>query len=501
MGEEKKEFEFESTGGDKKGKKAIPPKWAIGVGAAGAVLLIGYIVGVVYFQNRFLFNTTINGEDFSQQEAVVAREFVENQANDFYITINGENGSAENIYAADIGLEFIASGAIENLLEEQNPFAWPLSLMREQEIDVSVDIVFEQALLDTRIASLDVVTGGQTDAVPATVVIENNEAILHPHEYGNVVDVELLQEVLEAYISMLSNEFTATDADIFFLPEFLSDSPEVVEAFENANRYLDAEITYLVGREVVVDRELIAQWVTIDDEFNVTLDEELVNAWLVEFIGTVNTGAFERYSPISAGATRTFISPVDGREITVSGGFFGWIVNSGEEFTTLLGNIRNGEVISREPIYWQRGITHGAHDWGDTFIQIDLTNQHMWAIFDGVVRLDSPVVTGYPGWREHIPQGTPTTQGVFSILEMLPGTNLVAPWLDDDDEPIYDIPVDYWMRYTWSGYGLHDMVRQPRFGGTQYRSTGSHGCTNLPLAAARELYGMIFIGMPVVVHH
>jgi lipoprotein-anchoring transpeptidase ErfK/SrfK len=466
-----------------------------------SLLVVVYIGGAIYFSNRFFFNTQVNGVDLSRQTTADARAFVESRANDYYITIIGEDRVTEKIYASEINLRFVASETIEGLSVAQNAFAWPLSLITSQEFEAEVDIYFDEELLSTRVSNLEIVTKGQIFPVSASVILEDNEVIIVPQQYGNVVDTERLQVALQEYIGTLADEFNAVEADIFIQPPFTSQSPEIVDAVETINRYLGAEITYLVGREVVVDRTLIFEWITIDDDFNVHLDEEQMSDWLAEFMGTVNTGAQEGVQPITSGATRKFTSPVDGREITVSGGYYGWIVYRDLEFAELLENIRTGEVIEREPIYFQRAVSHGAFDWGNTFLQVDLSGQHMWAIVNGEVVFNSPIVTGRAGYE--------TPQGVYSILEMLSPTVLRSPWVDPETgELSYELDVDFWMRTTWSGYGFHDAPwRRPKAFGGQYFLTGtgidrgSHGCTNLPLAAARELYNMIYIGMPVVVHY
>ena len=441
-----------------------------------------YIGGVVYFQERFFFNTQVNGVDFSRQTTADAREFVESKANDYYIMIIGESEESEVIYASEVDLRFEASEVIEELFDAQDPFRWPLSLLNSQETYAGFDSFFDEELLGDRVANLNIVTDGQTSPVSADVIMEDNEVVVVPHQYGDVVDVEVLNELVQEYVSILANEFNAIEADIFIQPELTTESSEIVDTFELANNYLSAEITYLVGSEIVVDRELIADWVSIDD-FNVHLDEEQMSEWLNNFIGNVNT----------LGTTRELTTP-EGRNVSVSGGDYGWVVARDLEFSELLENIRNGEVIEREPIFSQRATAHEAHDWGDTFLQVDLSEQHMWAFFDGEMLFESPVVTGRP------PEFN-TPQGVYFILEMLSPNVLISPWLDDDGEPTYETHVYYWMRTTWAGHGFHDAPWQDDFGGDHYREYGSHGCTNLPLEAARELYGMIHHMMPVVVHY
>ena len=449
------------------------------------ILLSGvYIGGAVYFSDRFFFNTEVNGVDFSRQRAEDARAFVESKADNFYITIIDTYGQTERIYAWEIDFRFTANETIEELFEAQNPFAWPLSLLNQQETYATVDLSFDEELLNMRVANLQVVTSGQTLPVSADVVMEGTEVVIVPQQYGNVIRVDILQELLLESVSNFVNEFRIEEADIFVQPELTTESQIIIDTFDHANRYLSTEVTYLVGREVVVDRALIAEWVAIDDHFNVHLDEEQVAEWLQEFIGTVNTH----------GTTRSLTTPL-GRNVTVTGGYYGWRVNRDEEFEALLGNIRNGDVIEREPIYAQRAMVHGPQDWGNTFLQVDMGIQHMWAIVNGEVVFESPVVTGLPEGRRSTPQG------VYFILERQRDRYLTGAIDPETGEPIYRTFVNYWMRTTWRGHGFHDATWQTEFGGTRYRTHGSHGCTNLPLAAAAELFDLTFIHMPVVVHY
>ena len=48
---------------------------------------------------------------------------------------------------------------------------------------------------------------------------------------------------------------------------------------------------------------------------------------------------------------------------------------------------------------------------------------------------------------------------------------------------------------------LHDADWRGSFGGTIYQWNGSHGCVNLPVDKAAELYGMIEVGDVVVTHY
>jgi len=62
------------------------------------------------------------------------------------------------------------------------------------------------------------------------------------------------------------------------------------------------------------------------------------------------------------------------------------------------------------------------------------------------------------------------------------GTNYEAP----------DVP---WVTYFYRGYALHGAPWRSSFG-----YSGSHGCVNLPVSVAKQVYDFAPLGTPVVVH-
>ena len=64
----------------------------------------------------------------------------------------------------------------------------------------------------------------------------------------------------------------------------------------------------------------------------------------------------------------------------------------------------------------------------------------------------------------------------------------------------YESPVTYWMQFN-GGIGLHDAAGwRSTYGGSIYYYSGSHGCVNLPLDFAKELYENFDVGTPVIVY-
>ena len=142
----------------------------------------------------------------------------------------------------------------------------------------------------------------------------------------------------------------------------------------------------------------------------------------------------------------------------------------------------------------QKATPEGQYSWGRTYVEVDISAQHMWYIKNGEVIFNSAVVTGSPG------RDTPA--GVFEILTKKRDKILRGNIDPVTGEREYETPVDYWARITWSGVGFHDATWQPAFGGQLYKQGyGSHGCINMPYSAVAKFYSLISVGDPVVVHY
>ena len=72
---------------------------------------------------------------------------------------------------------------------------------------------------------------------------------------------------------------------------------------------------------------------------------------------------------------------------------------------------------------------------------------------------------------------------------------------DKDGEPDYESHVAYWIPFIDNVIALHDANWRGSFGGNIYKWGGSHGCVNLPVKKAAEIYELSKVGDVVVVHY
>lgn len=188
--------------------------------------------------------------------------------------------------------------------------------------------------------------------------------------------------------------------------------------------------------------------------------------------------------------TRTFITN-GGEVIKVPGGTMGWKLNKDKTKKAIKkavkGNKKKVALVwdNMGAVMWD---SKKGNDIGNTYVEVSLKEQKVWYYNDGELELESSTVTGLPTIERQ------TKTGVHHILykqrdRILRGS--AGAW---------NSFVSCWMPFTWDGQGLHDASWRNSFGGSIYLYNGSHGCVNLPVAFASQLYEKVETGTPVIVY-
>ena len=467
----------------RKGNMGKKP-WIIAGSIVGALVVI-YLGISAFFIGHFYIDTEINGQDFSGKSVSDVENYIKEQVQDYELTIIEQNNEKDVIKGSDISLTYKENDDVQKAMDAQNPLLWPKAFFSVSSTNVTIDVGYDQDALNTKIQEVKAVTQEQTDPVSAYPKFDGDSFVVEPEVYGTAVNMDVFTQKVAEYITQFKTELNMMDEECYVMPKYTSDSPEVQKACDAMNQYCKASITYTMEDEnVVVDKELISTWLKYDDNMQVSLDEDAVRKWMREF--------GKKYDTV--GTTRSITTP-NGKTVDVSGGTYGWSVDEDSETKTLINSIKNGEVTEKTPAYVQEAASHSEQDWGTTYAEVDLTDQHMWYIVDGSVAFEADVVTGLPTPERETPSG------VYSILELKRDKTLVGETDPATGKPIYETPVSYWMRVTWTGVGFHDATWQPYFGGSLYQTNGSHGCINMSYDDAATLYSMLSIGTPVVMHY
>ena len=468
----------------RKKKRKMSNKVAIALSLIVSVIAIGYVAIAVFYSMHFFAKTEINGIDCSNKSVKQVEEYLEKQVSNYKLTLKEADNRTEEIQGQEISLKYVPGNQVKKLVSSQNPFLWVESLWKSRKMEAEIGVEYDESTLKTLIANLDCMKEeNQAAPVSAHPEFQNDKFVIVPESNGSQIDADVFREKVITAVDGLNVELDLSAEDCYLKPAYTSDSKEVTDACDTMNKYLGASITYdFKPNTEVVDSSVIAQWVNVDDNMNVTFDENAVKEYIKSLAAKYDT----------KGKERTFTS-ASGNTVTVSGGSYGWKIDQDAEYNALIANIQNAETVTREPNYSSRAASHEGNDMGNTYAEVNLTTQHMYYVKDGQIALETDVVTGNPN------KGNDTPAGVYSLAykakdQTLRGTKKA------DGTYEYETPVKYWMPFN-GGVGFHDASWQPTFGGSRYLTNGSHGCVNMPPEMAAKLFDLISAGTPVIVHN
>ncbi len=459
------------------------------------VLLIGaYIAGVVGFMHYFMPNTTLNGENVSLKSVEEVATENSDSIDSFSLSVTGD-GLDLALGASDINAKYNGTAYAHEAISQQNAWLWPAEVLGAHTLTAQTTLSYDAARLDDVVGSA--VDAFNKDAKqPKDAEVTFNEKTkryeVKPEEMGTVIDRGAVLELTRAAIDNGEQMVELTD-DQLVKPEVYADDKAVTEPVEKVNACLGATQDLTKGDEVLytVSEEEINKWLTVSDDLTVTFDEEACTKWcrgeLSEKLDTI-------------GSTRTFKTP-DGRELTVSGGTYGWSINGADVATKIAENVTAGKQGSIELEWLAQGNkwNPGGNEWGDTYVEIDLGAQHVKYFKDGNVVWETDCVSGGPNIDD---KDRRTPNGVYYVNDNMRSGNIELKGEIDPktNKPRYISYVKYWMPFIGDSVALHDADWRSSFGGDIYLTNGSHGCVNLPPDKAAELYGMVGIGTVVVVH-
>lgn len=231
----------------------------------------------------------------------------------------------------------------------------------------------------------------------------------------------------------------------------------------------------------VLDGLTISTWVNGSQGLTVSVDAAKVAAYVQGLRNKYDTPA----------GTQTWQS-ADGTAKSIKTDY-GWHIDQAKETEALIANIQSLQSVTREPVYASRAVQTEMPQWGKTFVEIDISSQHVYFYQNGNCVWDSKCVTGTATDPD---RATPT--GVFALKYKQRDRVLRGRINPQTGKPSYESPVAYWMPFN-GNIGLHDANWRSSFGGNIYLKSGSHGCINLPPKNAKTLYELITPGTVIVV--
>ena len=468
---------------EKQEEKNAGRKIAVAVG--GAVLTAAVAAGAVYvgmgqkYKRVYFPNTTINGLDVSGLTPDEVKKQITDETSGYTMTLQERGGENEAIRGSDIDLHPEFDGTLEKILENQSPLAWGFHIGRYVDYTIDTMAVFDDAKLSAVVSGLKCLTPEKAVA-PQNAYISNYISgtgyEIVPEEQGASPDPQLLSDAVKNAILNFQENLSLEDAQVYEKPQITAESEALNAELAAWNKYVHTTVTYRFGsRNEVLDGEKIHTWLVSDGQGGVSLDESKIGEYVSWLAQTYNTA----YKPKS-------LKTSYGQTVTISKSVYGWKINQKEETEALKQLLLSCESQEREPVYSQTAAVHDENDYGNTYVEINLTAQHLFFYKEGKLVIESDFVSGNES------RGWSTPAGAYPLTYKQRNATLKGQ--------NYATPVSYWMPFN-GGIGMHDAYWRSSFGGKIYKTNGSHGCINLPPAVAKTVYENISAGMPVLCYH
>jgi len=452
------------------------------LGVLFAFLLGLLIAGSVYCSSHFSKGTIINEIDASG----LTMEELESRMREYVLTVRERTGEGsyitETITGDQIGVTVSNTDELNGILKQQNILKAISSYIKgEQQVYTVenlyayVDSALMTAILKLQGFQESFVTGPENAHISEYDPQTGYRIV--PEIRGNVLNQTKTIQTVETAVDALLTEIDLEKAGCYEEPSVYADDAKLTERLAQMKQYTDLRIVYHFGQqEEVIDGSVLSGWLLVDEETNkVSVSEEKIDDFVVMLRKKYDTIFRSREFQTSYGKT-----------ITIEGGDYGWWMNYSQEQEQLKEMIINGESGERIPVYYQTAAVYGSQDYGNTYIEINLTAQHLFLYVNGEKKMESEFVSG------NAARGFDTPAGIYGITykeqdAMLVGEN-------------YETPVSYWMPFN-GNIGLHDAIWRDSFGADIYKKSGSHGCVNMPYLKAKELYGEIAKGTPVICYY
>lgn len=441
-----------------------------------STLLVIYIGMVIYFMNHFYFGATINNINVSGKSVEKVNKQMESVLHTYKLNLKERGNKNEQIRADEVGLKYNSDGQFKELKNRQNPYKWISEIFNTEVTKMKEGVKFDKQLLKQRVDMLSCFDSNNIikPKNPSFKYIDNGYVIV-----GEVDGNKVNKDILYNHVSVaILKEVTTIDLEsnnCYVKSQYTSKSEKVIRIKNMLNKYVSSKITYTFGEDKVpLDGSTINKWFTVDENLKVTFDKKEVENYIDALSNKYNT----------IGKSRNFVSS-SGKTINIVGGDYGWSINSAKETNDLIIAIDEGQTIAKEPAYNQTALSHGNNDIGNTYVEIDLTNQYLWFYKNGSLVAEGNVVTGNVS-SDH---GTPG--GIYKLKYKQKDAVLRGPG--------YAAPVNFWMPFN-GGIGIHDASWRSQFGGKIYKTGGSHGCVNSPYYLAKVIFDNIEAGIPVICH-
>ena len=449
------------------------------------LLCIVVYLGIAYFyRDVFMVNTWINGVYCTGKTVKEVNTELLCDTEAPFLTITNSKGETALIDLKDASYAEDYTQNLKQYINKKQSLFWPLYLSEEKYIELSPENTLDEKALKRLVLGLDIVQEEASQEMKVEIVSGENG-----YELQNGLKQAFQPEAFAEYVCRMYRDsgiiaFQTTESGAYEDVVPTVEQLETLALWEKLEEFLDCGIVYDMGAEqIALDKKITSTFVLTDDSGeilpdangNLQVNEDNIVAFVESLVAEYTTCD-----------TQLAFSATRGEIVNVPYVTYGTKLDLEAEIEYLLEAFAQDVQEVHTPKYVQEGYVRGKNDIGDTYIEIDMTNQKLYGYKDGELLIETDIVTG------NMRRGWDTPEGVNYVYKKQKDRILRGQG--------YASPVDYWMPVK-GAIGIHDADWRKEFGGEIYKTNGSHGCINVPPQIMPTVYETYEVGTPVIMFY
>lgn len=443
-----------------------------------AIILGGLIFSFILFPPNSMLDIGIAQIDIGCMTNSQVVDEVNKELKGFTYNITTVDNENVELPLSEI-TDLINNTSIENLVSSIVKKVWTT----EYSLDIIKEININESKVLQFLEGFDKKENGSRKSVNAEIVYNSvlNVFEIQKEKWGN----EFKEDVLSIFcdnLKVFDKNIDMLEIGCYEAPEILEDNLILLSNLNVYNEYLGVNLSYIFGENKEnITSSIYYDWLIpqYDDDMRLNMDNPFIldKEKVSEFVDKLNS----KYTTL--GITRLFKTST-GQEIELTKGDYGWWLDKAGMMNDISTHILDKVSEEKQGIFRQKAEVFGEIDFLDSYVEVSIEKQHLWMYINGKLIVDCPVVTG------NISKGHATPKGIYSLTYKTRDAVLRGPG--------YASPVSYWMPFN-GGVGLHDATWRGSFGGSIYKTNGSHGCVNMPFKSAKIVYENLTNTMPIIV--
>lgn len=432
------------------------------------------IISFGYFSNRFLPSTVINGEDCSNKKVSEVTEIMRKRIEGYNLSIVNNGITVDELYGNDINLEFgDMDKVLQDICKHQKKVSWLKGVIFSSEpINTGEGLKYDTNVLNQFINSTLVLgMESTTKSVDAKLTYKDGKYTITPAVYGNEINKLAVENTIRGAVNSLNASIDINKADCFIKPRLTEDNEVLIDSCKKANKLIKNKIELNVTNDLFeIPVDIKKDWLTVDEEGTLIFDKT----------------AFAKYedrvdkSYSSNEEVREF-KTFRGDTVKVTGGDYGTAINR-TKFEADVEEAMLGGHNSKVKVEF--AVTN--KEIGDSYIEVDLSNQMLCMYVKGEQKLCTPVITGKDDDDHRTPEG---------VYRLKSKTNNGSVAENGENKS-----VKYWMSIN-GVIGICDASWKDMFGGDSYKKDGSEGSIYMLEDDAKIVYENCFANMPIVCYN